>query len=60
MLKIFFLIDTNAKKWTEITDLPAECISIIYTITIGAMLNLNDLNGGNNGHGLKTLRVNIP
>ena len=32
-------------------------LSIIHTIIIDTMLNFN---GGNNGHGLKTLRVNRP
>ena len=32
-------------------------LSVIHTITIGTMLNFN---GGNPGHGLKTLRVNRP
>ena len=32
-------------------------LSVIHIISIGTMLNFN---GGNNGHGLKKLRVNKP
>ena len=31
---------------------PSPNLSVIHTVTIGTMLNLN---GGNNGHGLKTV-----
>ena len=36
---------------------PSPILSFNHTVSFGIMLNFN---GGNNGHGLKTLRVNRP
>ena len=36
---------------------PSSILSVIHTVTIDAMLNINS---GNNAHGLKTLRVKKP
>ena len=35
---------------------PSPILSIIHTFTIGTMLNFN---GGNNGHGLKNLKLHL-
>ena len=54
-MEYFYCQQNNGEKMGS-----SPILFIIYTGTIRIILNFNDLNDGNDRHGLKTLHVNKP